>query len=167
MNNKISSGKIRRRLLLTRDSTKDKVSVDINGCYLYCTQSVQQNIDAVFLAPKDYELIFGFKKAKMSLAKKRLSVIRISFDGKHISRRYLGESKLKCTECAALNYSSLLELVNESSSEVIGHEVTLSKGSRFDYYWNHPFHATRISFRLGIISIALAVISIFISFCAL
>lgn len=38
--------------------------------------------------------------------------------------------------------------------------VTLSRGSYFMCYWTHTFHATRISFKLGLISIALASVSI-------
>ena len=39
-------------------------------------------------------------------------------------------------------------------------EVILSKGSRFWYYWNHFDNATRVSFKLGLLSVILGIISL-------
>ena len=49
------------------------------------------------------------------------------------------------------------------NADLVGGDVVVSKGSCFMYYWNHPFHATRISMRLGVVSILLALISIVIA----
>lgn len=39
-------------------------------------------------------------------------------------------------------------------------DVVLSKGCRFWYYWNHFDNATRVSFKLGLISVILGIISL-------
>jgi hypothetical protein len=44
--------------------------------------------------------------------------------------------------------------------------IKVSMGNIWDtimFYWDHPFHATRISFKTGILSLIIGVISIFIS----
>ena len=51
-----------------------------------------------------------------------------------------------------------------SSFPVWGFKIEITKGSVFKYYWDHPFHATRISMRLGLISIVLSSISIILTF---
>lgn len=146
-----------------KQSSSENTSISIRDNCLYYADPLSSNIDAVILPPEDYRKIFGDRKASMPTSSKRLSVVKISFDGKSIHRRYLGEPNLKNCKYASLNYSSLLELVNEKPSEVIGHEVTLSKGSRLKYYWNNPANAIRMSTRLGVISLTMAIVSIVLS----
>ena len=142
----------------------------------YLNDSIPENIDTVILAGCDFEAIFKTTKAKSSMWIKRLPVVKISFNGRTIHRRFYGNNdlgkKVRDDEYvgvyAALNYSSLYELVDESLDEIKGQTVQISKGRRLPYYWNHPFHATRISFRLGLISIVFALASLLLSlFCNL
>lgn len=142
----------------------------------YLDETIPENIDAVLLAGCDFEEIFKTTKAASPIWVKRLPVVKISFKGKSIYRRFYGHKELGekgrdgkyVGVYAALNYSSLYELVDDKIDSIKGEMVQISKGRRFPYYWNHPFHATRISARLGFISIAIAIISLVLSiFCNL
>ncbi|MBQ0077083.1 MAG: hypothetical protein KBS55_00395 [Bacteroidales bacterium] len=142
----------------------------------YLNDSIPENIDTVILAGCDFKEIFNKTKAESPICIKRLPVVKITFNGKSIHRRFYGNNDLgkkgkdrkHVGEYAALNYSSLYELVGENPDEIKGKAVQISKGRRLPYYWNHPFHATRISFRLGLISIGIAVVSLLLSlFCNL
>lgn len=141
----------------------------------YLNDSMPENIDTIILAGCDFEAIFKTTKAKSSIWIKRLPVVKISFNGRTIHRRFYGNNDLgekdkngKSTgKYAALNYSSLYELVDDKPDTIKGHTVQISKGRRLPYYWYHPFHATRISFRLGFISIVFAAVSLLLSiFCS-
>lgn len=63
----------------------------------------------------------------------------------------------------ALHPASIRELVKEDNSEIVGKTVVVSRGNRFCYFWRHPYHATRISMKLGVPSIVLALISIIVT----
>lgn len=130
---------------------------------LFLGDSISNNIDAIIMAPEDFKDIFGVEKPKAPRCIKRLPVVKITFNGKSIYRRYYGSNALSGKDKAALNYSSLYELVDDSLDEIKGKTVRISKGYTFPYYWNHPFHATRTSFRLGLISIVLAIVSMSLS----
>lgn len=43
-------------------------------------------------------------------------------------------------------------------------EIVLSKGNKLFFYWNHFDNATRISFKLGFLSVALGVLSLVFAF---
>lgn len=43
--------------------------------------------------------------------------------------------------------------------------VYVTQGNKFNYFWNHPFHATRISMRLGILGIIFGVLGYILSIC--
>lgn len=142
----------------------------------YLNDSIPENIDTVILAGCDFKEIFGKTKAESPMWTKRLPVVKIAFNGKSIHRRFYGNNDLGkevrdkeyVGVYAALNYSSLYELVDDKPDTIKGKTVQISKGCRLPYYWNHPFHATRISFRLGLISISIAVVSLLLSlFCNL
>lgn len=100
---------------------------------------------------------------------KRLSVVKITPEngGYAIYRKYVYNPYFKSIRnCqVALNPASIREMCGkgQSNSDLVGRDVAVSKGSCFMYYWNHPFHATRISMRLGVASILLALISIVIA----
>ena len=97
------------------------------------------------MTPNSYQSVFGESRKDASRRMKRLSVVKITpkDSGYPIYREMCGEGK--------------------SNSDLVGGEEVVSKGSCFMYYWNHPFHATRISMRLGVASILLALISIVIT----
>lgn len=124
-------------------------------------------IDCVVLAPNDYLQLFGRNRSQAKGIDKVLAVVKIKSTKtkKVIWRRFFGEPAMKHKEYAAVTYSSLYELADIDYKELIEGDVVLCKGNWFMYYWNHPFHATRISAKLGFISVVLAAISIVISIC--
>lgn len=62
-----------------------------------------------------------------------------------------------------LHPASIRELTLNENSDIVGKTVEVGRGNCFCYFWNHPFHATRISMKLGVFSILLAIASILIT----
>lgn len=63
----------------------------------------------------------------------------------------------------ALPYSAMWELgiIRDADS----HDVMVEDGSQWMFYWHHPIHATRISFRMAIYTCVIsALISVILSF---
>lgn len=125
--------------------------------------------DSVYMTPNSYQSVFGENRKNSSRRMKRLSVVKITPEngGYAIYRKYVYNPYFKSiSNCqVALNPASIREMCGkgQSNSDLVGKEVVVSKGSYFMFYWNHPFHATRISMRLGVVSILLALISIVIA----
>lgn len=111
--------------------------------------------DVAFLNNRIYSKIFGEKRAESSDEQKLLSVVKITYGGKSIHRAYRCSPKLRKDE-VALSANSQRLLFGKIDN---AGEVTITKGSKFIYFWNHPFHATRISMRLGVYSVILAILS--------
>ena len=142
----------------------------VEGCNIYtdlCGDESQE--DSVYMNSHSYNSVFGENRRDSSRRMKRLSIVKITpKDGGYpIYRKYVCNPYFKSLKDnqVALNPASIREMCGEgkSNSDLVGGEVVVSKGSCFMYYWNHPFHATRISMRLGVASILLALISIVIA----
>ena len=147
-----------------RDKPEDNNTVI--GCNLYSQDcGIIDQEDVAYLSPQSFKKIFGKTRGKSSRRNKRLAVIKIRYPktGKSIYRRYVYSQKFHgvTNNIIVLNPASIREL--GENSEVVGHNVEVSKGCTFKYYWYHPFHATRISMKLGIYSISLGLLSILIS----
>lgn len=61
---------------------------------------------------------------------------------------------------------SSIRYFGADNDKIIVQGVEVGKGSWFRYYWDHPFHATRISCRLGVVSIGLGIVSLLIGIAA-
>ena len=140
------------------------------GCNIYtelCGEVSQE--DSVYMSSKSYSSVFGENRRDASRRMKRLSVVKITpkDSGYPIYRKYVCNPYFQSLEDnqVALNPASIREMCGEGkcNADLVGGEVVVSKGSCFMYYWNHPFHATRISMKLGVASILLALISIVIA----
>ncbi len=110
-----------------------------------------------------YEKIFGTKKKTQKQSIQRLSVVKITNKESHrsIYRAYRGASITGLKEgMVVLSPISLQELSSPNSLDV---KFSVTKGCWWMFYRNHPNAATRISFRLGLISLAIGVVSIIIS----
>ena len=118
--------------------------------------------DVVFMSTAAYHNLFGLKTAKHSNYW-RGNIVKITF-GKHsIHRRVLIEHLAK--EELALTYESIGELTyyDETTAKPIrpiAEQVEITKGCHFMYWWKHPNPAARISFVLGVTSIALAIVGL-------
>ena len=115
--------------------------------------------DVAFLNNRTYSAIFGEKRADSSNEKKLLSVVKIKYKSKSIHRAYRCSANMTMNTVALTQNSQRLLFGSLTNTD----DVTILKGSKFIYFWNHPFHATRISMRLGVYSVALAIVSIIIS----
>ena len=121
--------------------------------------------DTVYMSSGAYVNIFCKKRAKVCRCLQRLSVVRIKnpVTGVSIYRKYEYSPRFKGVgdNDIVLHPASIRELASgEDNSSVVGKEMCVSPGCFFAYYWNHPYHATRISMKLGVVSILLAIISI-------
>lgn len=114
--------------------------------------------DCVIMTSHNYYNVFGKHRKKSSKGMKLLSVVKLSYNGKSIYRQYLGKAVAGFTDdMIAITPRSWRLLCDESLCPT-KKCVTISSGSKFMYYWFHPFHATRVSMRMGIISILISFI---------
>lgn len=109
-----------------------------------------------------YEEIFGEKKKDTSQARQRLSVVKITKWDRTIYRQYLGKSfEGLDTNSIGLSPNAWQQLGLDASQNK---EVNVTKGCLFPFYWYHSNSATRVSFRMGIIAIAISIIGIILPF---
>ena len=129
--------------------------------------------DSVYMSRDAFEEVFGKTRKESSRCKKRLAVVRIysKVSKQAIHRKYVFNPDFVgiTNKEIALNPASIRELCGRGfeNEDIVGKDVYVSKGSKFLYYWNHPYHATRISMKLGVGSILLAFISIIIGLLSL
>ena len=120
-----------------------------------------------------YADVFGKSRKDSSRCRKCLSVMKIysPMTGKSIYRQYVfNPNFIGLTDGdIALNPASIMELCGSGfdNSDIVGKDIEVSKGCPLCYYFHHPFHATRISMKLGLVSIILALVSIAISLLAM
>lgn len=103
------------------------------------------NDSAVFYN-RSYKQVFRERRADASRRRKRLSIVQIRYGKNRIDRKYLTDNQIPgiTSDVVGLSISSIRELSPGSNGEIVGKEVIVKKGSTFLYYWNHPFHATRV-----------------------
>lgn len=120
--------------------------------------------DLVLLPNKAYSEIFGKKRSEDALHRKRLAIVRIRYNGVSIYRAYRGMNV--GSKNIGLTMSSI-RYFGTDNDRVLGQSLLVNKGWWFPYYWSHPFHATRISCRLGVISLGLGILSLLLGFLSL
>ena len=118
-----------------------------------------------------YKEIFGVIRSKTSKNKKLISIVRITNpkNKETIRRRYkyMGIEGVGDND-VVLSPNSIRLLCEEKNAEVVGNEVEVRKGNLWDavlFYWEHPFHATRISFQIGLPALILSILSIVLTLC--
>ena len=132
--------------------------------YLSSNNSAATLNDVAYVQSSDYAKIIGEKKCNQSTGKKRMTIVKIQHGKKSIHRRLCSVSAQGFTSGnIAISMNSFYELAEEGKKKDEIENVSVSKGCHFCYYWNHPFHATRISARLGFISVFFAIISIILT----
>lgn len=149
-------------------SGQSSPSVNNNTLYLDDYYSTDDLNDVVIIRPDNYAKIFGRTKSSSSTDNKLLSIVKVEYgNGKQrrsIHRRcYCLTANGFTNGMAALTYPSIRILAGDGASTIQGKVVRLSKGCYLSYFWYHPFHATRITMRLGLPSLILAIVSIVIS----
>ena len=116
----------------------------------------------VLMISNCYKDVFEKRKKNTNDSNKRLSIVKITANGKSIHRSY------KCVSAAgfisdyvALSPNSIMLLNDKNGIEP--KEAELCEGSWFPFYWYHPDKAVRLSFKLGLISLLMGFMSIVIS----
>lgn len=133
---------------------------------LQLPQHFHDEDSAVYLTGEDFRKIFGETRGCSDKYRGGVPVVKITRTetGQSIHRVFKTCSGIRNLDnYAGLTYESLLNLsvTNEDYREI--NELEFSVGSRFLYYWNHPHHATKISTRLGIVSVVLGIVGILFS----
>ena len=128
----------------------------------YKESAIDSEAMALFNSKGTYSDIFGPQRKDTSQSKQRLSVVKIvNTKGKRkIYRQYAGRPISINTKSIGLSPNSWQQLCMDSSNDK---EVVVCKSWWFPFFWNHSNSATRISFRIGIIGLALAIIGIVVS----
>jgi len=140
-----------------------------NGNVYYKGITFGSELDgAVLLHVSAYEMIFGKKRKNSGKGKKRLAVVKISCGKESIHREYKGILITGFSKNGiGLTYNSQRLLFSSSAqtndkAQALK-EITITPGHWIPFFWNHPDKAIMISTRLGIIGIALGVLSIILS----
>ena len=124
--------------------------------------SLPSEVDGdVFLTSTAYKDIFGKTRKSSSVSNKRLSVVKISANGRSIHRAYRSIPADNFTKNYVALTSKSIGMLDSNGIEPT--EVHLTSGCRFLFYWNHPDLAICLSMKLGMLSLALALLSIVIS----
>ena len=130
-------------------------------------ETVSDYDDCVILPTGFYCSIFGKAQKNASRENKLLSVVKIQYKGTSIYRRYIGVNITNTHYNIAMTPKSWLLLSNEyqfpNNNDNI--HVKVSKGCKLKYFWYHPFHATRISMRIGTIGALIGVIGCILTIC--
>lgn len=120
--------------------------------------------DCIVMESSAYAQIFGKPRQRDCDCRKRLAVVKVSCNGKSIHRAFRAEPAQGFTNNYVALTSNSIRLLSDRDFDLAGKDkdlvVDISKGSSFLYYWNHPFHATRISMRLGFPSLIIGIVSL-------
>lgn len=120
--------------------------------------SMNSYVDKVVMHNSNESLFFSGKRCN------KVKVLKITNpeNGKSIWRELCvyGMTGVK-KDVAAIPALSAWELgIMKTEKE---QKVTIQKGSVFFFYWNHPVHATRISFQVGLLSLFIGTVSFVLS----
>lgn len=124
--------------------------------------------DCVFMTPHMYEEIFGQKWKSLNSEEKLLSVVKISYNGNSIYRRYRAAT-IKGFKKGdfALTYRSIALLCSNGDKLLGQNTFEISKGDEDNYYRFNSNHSARMSYRLSQLSNKIGKTSLLISFISL
>lgn len=147
--------KKRMKVLLPVD-TDEKVTEGISVCV--DSFDIDSECCAYFQASA-YQDIFNKKKQDVSQSEQRLSVVKICRGKRKIYRKYVAKSPKGLTKdyiVLSLNACQQLGIKRYD----IDKEVRVTKSWWFPFYWYHSNSATRVSFRVGLISLFIGLLGI-------
>lgn len=117
----------------------------------------------VILESHVYRKIFGDTKKNADDSRKRLSIVKICYQGKSIHRAYMSKAANGFTEGHVALTPNSIDLLSSNPKTILLQDVILSKGCWWNFYWNHPRSATRMSFRMGIVGILFTLVTSFLA----
>lgn len=107
-----------------------------------------------------YKVIFGQTKMSSNQKRQRLSVVKIKCGKRVIYRSFQARSIIGLNEdCIGLSPNACQELGIEPNGE----KAVVRKGCIWGYFWNHPNSVTRVSFRIGLPSLLVGLISLLLA----
>lgn len=112
---------------------------------------------ALFNSNNTYAPIFGETRQNSPQSRQRLSVVKITNGKRKIYRQYAGRAISINTNSVGISCNSWQQLCLKNG---IDNCVVVTKSWWFPFFWNHSNSATRVSFRIGIIGLALAIAGI-------
>lgn len=161
-------------VVIPYDSNHSKRMCENRVLYVEDVESFQ---DTIVLHSSSFKNVFNIPKyqyfQKWYNFSRRCPVVKISYGNRTIYRRVelLSVSGFK-QHYAGLTNKSLGELSqiiydnkgnNKSDKPKKGSRITIKPGSTLLYYWQHPNSATRMSFRIGLPSLIISIVSLICS----
>ena len=152
---KCSKGKLVKILSAGNSGTN---TFDVDILRLTGISSPRELDEYVVLESHMYKDIFGERKISAKRSRKRLSIVKICYNGKSIHRAYLSmPAKGFGKDNVALTPNSIYELSQGETIPLLT-EVSLGRGCWWKYYWSNPNAAVRMSFRVGVIGIVFTIL---------
>ena len=133
---------------------EDNKKLFVSGLY-----SVTDVDGDVYLQSSVFNEVFGKTKKMSKDSVKRLAIVKIEENGKAIYRAYRASSIDGLTSKYVGLTPNSLYLLNDAEGKAPT-KVELSPGKYIPFYWYHPDKAIRISFKLGLLSVALGFLSV-------
>lgn len=126
---------------------------------------IEEHQDVAWFNNRQYTKIFGIKRS-LDQKNKLLAILRLEYKSRTIRRRYMSDNSVGLHDNRVGLTSESIRILFDDLQDVSKEVIKISKGNIWDivlFYWNHPFHSTRISTRIGLPSLIFGVISLFIS----
>ena len=152
---------------IVRYTANTQLQSSANTKYVNDCGYVESNQDVAWFNSQQYkdEELFGIKRS-LDKRNKLLAIVRLEYDGRKIRRRYQTDNTLGLTNTQVGLTSESARILFDDMPDVSKEVVKVSKGNVWDtimFYWDHPFHATRISFKVGLPSLLIGLLSLIIS----
>ena len=136
-----------------------------NCRYVTSFSYIEDHQDVAWFNSKQYVEIFKSKRS-IDQQNKLLAVTRLKYKDRILRRRYMCDQTLSLADNQVGLTSESIRILFDDKSNVSEEILQISEGNSWDifmYYWAHPSHATRNSFKVGVISLAVGIISLVIS----
>ena len=111
----------------------------------------------VLMYSKMYKKIFHKEKKDSNKGRIRLSIVKIQCGKNTIHRAFMYSPINGLDDDIAALTPNSISLLTSKSGKQMPKEVIVSKGCWWNYYWYHPNAAVRMSFRVGVIGIAITI----------
>ena len=147
-------------------SSNSHLQSSVNTKYTKVFGYVECNQDVAWFNSRQYKNngLFGTKRS-LDKKNKLLAIVRLEYYGRKIRRRYQTDNTLGLTNNQVGLTSESARILFDDMSDVSNEVIKVSKGNIWDtimFYWNHPFHATRISFKVGFLSLLVGIVALFL-----